>query len=195
MALNRLVRVGVRPHGYGLADIIWPRQLGLEQFRGVGLVEKARLEVEAGRQPEVRVARTGKAVMAHYAVGDVVARTGRDVVEPHGLQRLDADHVQARVALDGLALDVELARNGRADGMEEAQLLAQSARQSHDVNRFPVFVMDVFDNEPGVKGSQARADPTDNLRVGVGNTKDGLTKAAFGVEYPGEEAARPLLAR
>src|SRR2546430_17649583 len=86
-------------------------------------------------------------------------------------------------------------RNGRADGVEEAQMLAQSALQSHDVDRFPVFVMDVFDDEREVKGSQARADPTDDFGVRVFYSQDGLAEAAFGVEYPGEEAARPLLVR
>src|SRR5213080_3488713 len=139
MALNRLVRVGVRAHGYGLADIIWPGQLGLEQFRGVGLVEKARLEVEAWRQSHVGVARAGVAVMSDYTVADVIPGFCRDVIKAHRLKARNADDTQGSVAHYPLAGDVELARNGRADGVEEAQMLAQSALQSHDVDRFPVF--------------------------------------------------------
>src|SRR5882672_2912402 len=130
--------------------------------------------------------------MADDAVGDEILGLRRDVVQPRGLQRLDADHIQARVALDGLTGDVELARDRRADRVEEPQLLAEPARESHDVNRFPVFVMDVFDDEREVKGSQAGTDPTDDFGVRVFYSQDGLAEAAFGVEYPGEEACRPL---
>ena len=129
--------------------------------------------------------------MAHYAVGDEVPGTGRDVVQPHRLQRLDADHVQARVALDGLALDVELARNGRADGVEEAQMLAQSALQSHDVHGFAVFVVDVLNYGAEIEVKQTPPNPGDDFGIGVGNAKDRLAEAPFGVEYPGEEASRP----
>src|ERR1700719_1108551 len=137
------------------------------------------------------MARAGVAVMAHYAVGDEIPGLGRDVVQPHGLQRLDAEDLQARVALDGLAIEVELARNGRADGMEEAQVLAQSALQSHDVHGFAVVVVDVLNHGAEIEVKQTPPNPGDDFGIGVGNAEDRLAETPFSVEYPGEEASRP----
>src|ERR1700733_184493 len=113
---------------------------------------------------------TGVAVVADDAVGDEVPGFRGDVVEPHRLQRLDADDAQTRVALDRQAGDVELAGNRGADRVEEAQVLAQATGQSDDVDRFPVFVGKVCNNKVEVKSSQALANPFDDHRVGVGNT-------------------------
>src|SRR5215472_2174058 len=61
VALVRLVGVGVDAELDGLAHIAGARELGLQDFRGVGLVEKACLEVESRRKAQVRVGRTRKA--------------------------------------------------------------------------------------------------------------------------------------
>src|SRR6267154_3297849 len=137
------------------------------------------------------MARAGVAVMAHYAVGDEIPRLGGDVVEAHGLQRLDAEHDQACVALHGLALDVELARNGRGDGMEEAQVLAQSALQSHDVDGFAVVMVDVLNHGAEIEVKQTPPNPGDDFGIGVGNAEDRLAEAPLSIKYPGEEASRP----
>src|SRR5437870_3068363 len=191
MALNRLVRVGVRAHGYGLADIIWPGQLGLEQFRGVGLVEKARLEVEAWRQSHVGVARPGVAVMSDYTVADVIAGFCRDVIKPHRLKALNADDTQGSVAHHPLAADIELARYGRADGVEEAHMLPETSCDRHNVDRLSPFVGVVFDSKGKPKELQAAADPTDDLRVSVGNAKKGVAETSLGVKYAGKKTSTP----
>src|SRR5438477_2039137 len=189
LALHRLVRVGVRPHGYGLADIIWPRQLGLEHFRGVGLVEEPRLKVEPGRQPEVRVARTGKAVMGDDTVADVIPSFRRDVIQPNCLEALNADDTQVRVARCSLAGDIELARYGRADGMEETQMLPETSSDRHKVDRLSPFTGVVLDSEGKPKEPQAAADPTDDLRVSVGNAKKSVAETPSASNIPARKPA------
>src|ERR1051326_8170438 len=60
--LYRLVRMGVGTERDGLAEVAWTRELGLQHFRGVGLVEETRLEVEAGGKAHVGMAWTRVAV-------------------------------------------------------------------------------------------------------------------------------------
>src|SRR5580658_7814216 len=136
---------------------------------------------------------TGVAVVADDAVGDEVPGFRGDVVEPHRLQRLDADDAQARVALDRLTGDIELAGDCRTDCVEETQVLAQATGQSDDVDRFPALVVDMFHDEPETKDAQTPANPINYYCVGVGNAQDGLTEASFRVEYPREKTCGPFL--
>src|SRR5437879_3333487 len=183
--LDGLVGVGVRAEGDRLADIIWPCQLGFEQLGRVGLVEETCLEVDPGRQSKVSVARASKAVMGDDTVADVIPGFCRDVIQPNCLEALNADDTQVRVARCSLAGDIELARYGRADGMEETQMLPETSSDRHKVDRLSPIVGVVLDSEGKPKEPQAAADPTDDLRVSVGNAKKGVAETPLGVEYPG----------
>src|SRR5437870_8671406 len=89
----------------------------------------------------------------------------RDVIQPNCLEALNADDTQVRVARCSLAGDIELARYGRADGMEETQMLPETSGDRHKVDRLSPFVGVVLDSEGKPKEPQAAADPTDDLRV------------------------------
>src|ERR1700751_90998 len=164
---NRLVRIRVGAEGDGLAHVGRPGELRFQHLAGVSLVEKPGLEVEAGREPHVGVTRTGVAVMTHHAFGDEITRLRRNVEEPHGLQRLNARDLQASAALECPAFDVEFTRDRWVGGVKEPQVLLESARHSHAIDRLPVFELLMLNSEIEMKSTQARAYPLDDLRVGV----------------------------
>jgi hypothetical protein len=131
--------------------------------------------------------------VAHDAVRDEVAGFGRDVVEAHRLpERLDRHDAQLRIALDGLALDIQLARDRGTEGMEEAQVLAQAAHEAHDIDRLAILVGLMLDHEAEAEHPQAPLDPADDFRIGVGDAKCRLAEATPGVEDSREKARRPI---
>ena len=72
--------------------------------------------------------RAREAVVAHDAVGDEVAGAGRDVVEPHVQpERLDRRDACRSRRLQRHAGDRALARDRRADRVEEPQMLREPA--------------------------------------------------------------------
>src|SRR5262249_5534289 len=99
-ALDGLVAVGVARQCYDLRHPgLAPERL-VEELGRVGLDHDLRLEVQAGGEPEVFVARTSVTVVADDAVGDEIAGTGCDVVEGPGAYGLERPHEQAAVRAD-----------------------------------------------------------------------------------------------
>ena len=129
--------------------------------------------------------------MSDYTVADVIPGFCRDVIKPHRLKALNADDTQGSVAHHPLAADIELARYGRADGVEEAHMLPETSCDRHNVDRLSPFVGVVFDSKGKPKELQAAADPTDDLRVSVGNAKKGVAETSLGVEYAGKKTSTP----
>jgi hypothetical protein len=64
LALDRLIRIGVRADGDRRAAIASRRQLLFQQPRRVRLVEQLGLEIEPGREIQVRVRRPGITINA-----------------------------------------------------------------------------------------------------------------------------------
>src|SRR5207247_6807803 len=64
LALDRLIRVGVAAERDRATDISRLAQLGGEQFCRLRLIEQPALEIEAGRQPEIGMARPCVAIDA-----------------------------------------------------------------------------------------------------------------------------------
>jgi len=110
-------------------------------------------------------------------------------------ERLDPCDSQPRLALDRLSCDVALARDGRIDAVEKAQMLPQAPGQANDIDRRGRRSIDVLDDEPEIQLAESARDPADDFRVGVGNSQDPLAVAAFGVEDAGEEARVPFAPR
>ncbi len=96
--LGRLVGVGVGAHGEHLAAVAGLAQGVCQQLRGARLGEDAGLEIESGREVQVRVARPGEAVDAAVlaaAVGiqRLLERQVRRVVAGNDrARRVHADH-------------------------------------------------------------------------------------------------------
>src|SRR6266849_1780130 len=109
---GRLIRVGVAAERERPAAIVLLAQLGAEQRRRLRLIEDAGLEIEAGRQPEIGVARprvTINAAMLAAAIGvdrAVEADIGRVVARNDRAGRIYAEDRRdpARPALQ-LTLD------------------------------------------------------------------------------------------
>src|SRR5690606_17395782 len=105
LALDRLIRVGIRAEHDRARTVAWFAELLLEQRRRVALVEEPRLEIEAGRQIDVRVARTRVAIDAAVLAAAVRVDRLRD----GQVRRVVAAYVRAR----RLGLHVRLERRQR----------------------------------------------------------------------------------
>jgi len=68
--------------------------------------------------------------------------------------------------------------------MEEAQVLAQSALQSHDVDGFAVVVVDVLNHGAEIEVKQTPPNPGDDFGIGVGNAEDRLADAPSASNIP-----------
>ena len=121
VAFDRLVGVGVRPQRDGSAGVAGPGKLGTQQRRRVRLEHESSLEIEAGRESEVRVARPRVAVdapvlAAAVRIDGAVERDVRGVVVADDsaarirreggakLRRREVPDIRARISVDILAL-------------------------------------------------------------------------------------------
>ena len=102
LLLDRLVGVGVGADGDGLDLVAGFRQRARQQVGGGGLGEDAGLEVEAGREAQLRMGRAGEAVDAAVLAAAI------------GVDRAVEGHVRRGVAGDDAAGPVDLDR--RAGG-------------------------------------------------------------------------------
>jgi hypothetical protein len=125
LALDRLIRIGVRADRDRLAAITRRCELALQQLRRVLLVEELRLEIEARREIHVGVRRTGITVVTDHAVRNEVAGPGRDVEQVSATcERFQLDHLELRSRLHCLRLDAAFARNRWIERAYESQLFA-----------------------------------------------------------------------
>src|SRR5438477_5781757 len=140
--------------------------------------------------------RTGEAVVADDTVRDEILGLRRNVIEAHRLaKRLNTYHLQLRIALDGLAFEVQLPSDRRVHRVEEAQMFLQSAKHSDHIDRFSVWVRLMLNNESKAQRPQGRTSPRDDFRVRIRDSKDGLAKTAFGIKDPSQKANTPALSR
>src|SRR5690606_7022597 len=109
-ALDRLIGIRIRAEHDRARTVAWFAKLLLEQRGGIALVEQPRLEIEAGRQIDVRVARTRVAIDA--AVLAAAVRVDR--LRHRQLRRVVAAYDRAR-------------RLGLHDRLERRQRLIERA--------------------------------------------------------------------
>src|SRR5204862_237453 len=94
-------------------------------------------------------------------------------------------------AFDGLALEVELARDSGINGVKEAQMLAQPSLESHGMDWLSIFAGLMLDNLRKPEAVQAFRDPTDDLEISVRHPPHGLAEAPLSIENPCKKTLGP----
>ena len=165
---------------------------------GVLLVEEPGLEIEAGGEVQVLVARAGVAVVADHAVGDEITRARRDIEQLAGPSSAARFRRLSRLAArpDRLTLDVALARDRGIERAHESQMLSQPAANPHVMNGLWAGRARAFQRLTSKsKATQAVDQYVDDSAIGICDSDRAPAKGSFGIEYAAHVAAHPFAFR